>query len=298
MLKLKEMTCLVSRWACVLGLLAAPIVGCSDLDGDGGTGGTGGTGGVGGTGGAGATAGAGGTGGTGGEILEIFITVLANNPDGDDPPLEGVNICMEYDDTKNCFMTNASGRALVEFPSDRAFTQTMEKEGYGSTIGGAGENAFGADWRPSGALTFLMYTNSQLETIAAEQLELDPAYPWEGGIVGLVANTGVGLAGVTFEPVGSTIGEVGQGFYFDAATEQYSIDLEATTSFPAVYTRFPFAEGGFAGVTPGVQQFELSGAIGECHGPSFGWSGDTANSIRVPVREGYRTYGSMLCDAP
>ncbi|MGB5695067.1 MAG: hypothetical protein WBM46_05405 [Polyangiales bacterium] len=293
MLNLKEMTCLLSRWALVLGLLVAPIVGCSDLSGDGGTGGTGGNGGTGGD------AGNGGTGGTSGpELLQALVTYVANNPDGDDPPLEGVNACVEYGETQSCFLTNASGRAVVDFPADLAFTWTSEKEGYGSLIGGAGENAFGPAWRPSGALTLVMYTDAQLEAIAAEQLQLDPAYPWNGGIVGLVANTGTGLAGVTFAPVGSTIGAVGQAFYFDAGTEQYSIDLEATTSFPFVYDQFPFAEGGFTEVAPGVQQFEIGGMIGDCQGPSFGWSGDTANSIRVPVREGFRTYGSMQCDPP
>jgi hypothetical protein len=63
MLKLKDMTCLVSRWACVLGMLAVAVVGCSDLSGDGGAGGTGGSGGVGGTGGLGGTGGSAGTGG-------------------------------------------------------------------------------------------------------------------------------------------------------------------------------------------------------------------------------------------
>jgi hypothetical protein len=294
MLKLKEMTCLLSRWACVLGLLAAPIVGCSDLDGDSGTGGVGGTGGNSGAGGIGGTGGIGGAGGA--DTVLALYTILANNPDGDDPPLEGVKVC--FDDI--CALSDSRGRLALEGPTNQEITFTMEKEGYGSWISGGvvGENPFGGSYYNTGPLTFLMYTDAQLEAIAGEQLELDPAYPWEGGIVGLVANTSVGLAGVTFEPVGSTVGEVGQAFYFDAATEQYSIDLEATTSFAQVYTRFPFAEGGFAGVTPGVQQFELSGAIGDCHGPSWGWPGDTANSIRVPVREGFGTYGSMNCDPP
>lgn len=282
MLTNNDTTCLSSRWACVLGLLVLPIIGCSDPSSDG-AGGTGGTG------------GAGGQSGTGGspETLQIFATVVENNPGGVDQPLEGVNICVEYGDSKNCFMTGANGEAVVDFPANQAFTWTMEKDNYGSSIGGAGENAFGSDWRPSGPLTFPMYPDAQLEAIAAGQLQLDPANPWVGGIVGLVPNAGVGLPGVTFEPVGSTIGQVGQEFYFDDENDEYSLVLGATT---ATLVLQPFGMGGFTEVAPGVQQFEIGGAVGECYGPSFGWSGDTANSIRVPVRDGFRTYGSMNCD--
>jgi hypothetical protein len=66
MLKLKEMTCLLSRWALVLGLLALPIVACGETTGAGGSGGTGGTGGMAGSGG---SAGSGGTGGTTGQLF-------------------------------------------------------------------------------------------------------------------------------------------------------------------------------------------------------------------------------------
>jgi len=41
MLAIHEVTCLVSRWACVLGLLVLAIVGCGEATGAGGTGGSG-----------------------------------------------------------------------------------------------------------------------------------------------------------------------------------------------------------------------------------------------------------------
>jgi hypothetical protein len=51
MLKSRDMKSAVSRWLCVLGVLAVPIVGCDENSGAGGTGGSGGTSGDGGTGG-------------------------------------------------------------------------------------------------------------------------------------------------------------------------------------------------------------------------------------------------------
>jgi hypothetical protein len=100
---------------------------------------------------------------------------------------------------------------------------------------------------------------------------------------------------VTFAPVGSTIDAVGEAFYFDASTEQYSLDLEATTAFSGAADSLPLVQGGFADVTPEEQQFEFGGTAGDCL-VSWGWPGDAPNRIRVPVRKGFRTYGSMACD--
>jgi len=138
-----------------------------------------------------------------------------------------------------------------------------------------------------------MYTDAQLVAIA-EQLQIQ--YPWQGGMVGLLRWPSP-HAGVTFKPVGSTIDAVGKRFYFDAATEQYSVDLEATTAFIGLWD-FVLAEGGFAEVAAGEQQFEFGGTAGDCLRPSWGWPGDAPNRIRVPVRDGYVTYGSIVCDQP
>jgi hypothetical protein len=281
MLEVEDVTCLVSRWALLLGLLVAPIVGCSDLSGDGGAGGTGGSSGAGGIG------GTGGAGGTGGGIVRALFQATARNPGGTDPPLEGVEICQA--DTDNCVISNASGRAELDLPANQEITITYELEGYGSQVSGdVTDENFGSFDR--GPLPARMYTDAQLAAIAAT---LATPYPWEGGIVGLVRlpNT----AGVTFEPVGASIGAVGEAFYFDSAIEEYSVAIEATTVSVDVYDRFPLGEGGFTEVTPGVQQFELGGTAGDCTRPSIGWPGDTPNRIRVPVRDGHITYGSMVC---
>jgi hypothetical protein len=124
---------------------------------------------------------------------------------------------------------------------------------------------------------------------------LETPYPWEGGIVtlGVFDRNGAPLGGVTFEPVGSTADEVGQVFYYDAETQQYSLDLEETSAAAG-----PLIQGGFIEVTTGVREFEVTGAVGDCYGPEFGWPSDAPNRIRVPVRAGSRTGGTLNCDPP
>jgi len=96
--------------------------------------------------------------------------------------------------------------------------------------------------------------------------------------------------------VGSTVGAVGESFYYDSATDEYSLDLEAGTAVAENWL-LPLGAGGFAEVTPGVQQFEFGEHGATCEA-SWAWPGDTPNTIRVPVRDGYRTYGSMICAVP
>jgi hypothetical protein len=77
----------------------------------------------------------------------------------------------------------------------------------------------------------------------------------------------------------------------------YSLDLEATTAATITANTLPLAEGGFTEVTPGEQQFELGG----CDSPRllWGWPVEGApNRIRVPVREGFITFGSIVCGGP
>ncbi len=263
---------------CVCALGVVPLVGCSETAGEGGSGGSAGDG------------GSGGTGGTEVRVYQFLFTELKG--DGSTSVLEGVEMCDV--DTGNCVTSDELGRADLDVPANQEVTITMKKDGYGPRVtGDVSDETFGPEggtgpW-PVG---WRMSTDAQLSVIA-EQLQT--TYPWEGGIVGLLRWVSPS-AGVTFAPVGSTIDAVGEAFYFDAATEQYSLDLEATTSFPRPWD-FPLAEGGFAEVTPGERQFELGGTAGDCNVVSWGWPVDgTPNRIRVPVLEGYATYGSMVCD--
>jgi hypothetical protein len=294
--KLKEMTCLVSRSACLLGLLAVAVVGCSDLGGDGDAGGTGG---VSGTGGAGGTGGVGGTGGTPPPATwTMYYGFVSNNPA--DPPLEGVEVCAEYEDaTKRCETSDAAGRATLEVRTNTPFTLTVERQGYGSQIFGwtIGEQHYGASWYPDEPISnFVLWPDAQLAAVAAE---LETPYPLlEDGMVGLTccAEEEVVLAGVTFAPVGPTIDDVGDAFYATAPPDQYSLGLVETPAAFLWPSAMPLLEGGFTKVAPGVQQFEISGAVGNCRGG--GWPSDTANRIRVPVRAGFITRGYFNCSAP
>ncbi len=288
MLKLKDMTCLLSRWACLLGLLVAPTVGCSDLSGEGGAGGSGGTAGTGGSGGSGGAGGAGGA--VGPELAQVYWSLFENNPDGEDPPIEDVKICIEDSLGINCAMTNVQGKAVLDFATNEEVIVTIEKDNYNSYIMGFVEDT------DQGPFDSLMFSDDQLEALAAQ---LGTTYPWQGGIVGLWLGNRVGA---TFAPVGPSIDAVGEAFYFDATTEQYRLDLEAIPdpAYNGEWFAVPVGEGGFTEVTPGVQQFEVGGAVGECHGPVFGWPGDAPNRVRVPVREGFisRSFMSDSCDAP
>jgi len=262
------------------------VVGCADDDttGDGGSGGSGGAGG---------TAGDGGSGGI--EFRTYRMSITESDPSGVPRLLEGVEICEV--DTDNCVTTDEFGRADLDMPADQEVMITMEKDGYGPRLI---PDVSDETWGPSGGTDtgpagWRMYTDAQLATIAER---LGTTYPWQGGMVGLLwlSIPQAPHAGVIFAPVGSTIDAVGERFYYDSATEQYSLDLEATTAVVAGHL-LPLAEGGFTEVTPGEQQFELGGTAGDCTRPSWGWPVEGApNRIRVPVRDGYITYGSVICD--
>jgi len=249
---------------CALGLM--PLVGCSETSGTGGSGG-----------------GAGGS----GEFPSYVLTFTELKPDGTTPFLAGVQVCEADADPENCAVSNEFGDATLDVPVDQEIMFTIEKEGYGKWL-----MADVSDENTERTAGRRMYTDAQLEAVAGQ---LNTEYPWTGGIVGLVINPS-DVEGLTFAPVGSTVGAVGEPFYYDSATHEYSLDLEAGTEVAENWL-LPLGAGGFTEVTPGVQQFEF-GAPGRICEASWAWPGDTPNTIRVPVRDGYRTYGSMICAVP
>jgi len=226
------------------------------------------------------------------ELRTYRFNVAESLPDLNRAFSVGVQVCEA--DTDNCVTTDQFGSGKLDVRPNQEVAFTFEKEGFGPFIvGDVSDETFGPQCLGDGLVpTWVMYPNDQLAAIARQ---LQTPYPWEGGIVGLAKwvspNTGV-----TFAPVGSTIDAVGERFYFDAETEQYSLDLGATTAFPGLVDS-PLGEGGFTEVAPGDQQFEFGGTAGDCLCASWAWPVEGApNRIRVPVREGYRTYGSMVCD--
>ncbi len=268
---------------CVCSLGVLPILGCSETTGEGGAGGDAGTGGSAGMGGSGGTA------GTGGATVQYRLRLTVTEPDGSLANVQDVEVCEA--DTENCSMSDDLGVASIVVPADQEILFTIEKEGYGKWLTADVSD----ETRERVVVNRRMHTNAQLEAVAGQ---LGIEYPWMGGIVGLVRFPTVAQGGLTFTPVGSTADQVGDEFYYDGALEEYSVDLQATSAFDGVGYVLPLGDGGFAEITPGEQQFEYGGTAGDC-AVSWAWPGDTANTIRLPVREGYRTYGSMSsCTAP
>jgi hypothetical protein len=180
-------------------------------------------------------------------------------------------------------------------PANREVAFTVDKEGYGSWIFAnvtdqyfpVGERDPGSD-DPLGSNTVPLASHEYLAGIAED---LQVAYPWERGMVGL--QRWPSLDGVKFMPVGPTVDAVGKAFYLDMPNERYSLELDATTYAP-LWFEAPLAQGGFAEVVPGVHQFELTETTDACL-ISWAWPGDTPSRIRIPVRAGYTTYGSINC---
>ena len=247
--------------------------------------------------------GAGGGGGGAPEIAVLHAFLYEFDPPpwmvqpGDLPPemvpLAGVRVCQL--DTDNCMSSDAEGIVKLEVPRTNEETAfTMQKDGYGSlVVGNVTDERFheGHDDDERRPVIFPLYTEEVL-AIIAEQLRTP--YPWKGGMVSLIRWVSP-HPGVKFIPVGPTADQVGESFYWDASTGQYSVDATATPQF-LYLTEYPLAEGGFTEVTPGVQQFEFAGTAGHCTHASWAWPGDAPNRIRIPVLEGYITYGSMRCD--
>lgn len=269
-------------------MAAAFSFGCSESNAPGGSGGSAGVGGAAGDGGASGAGGVGGNGGSGGTPagLRTYPMVFLHTAPEGVSFLEGVEVCEA--DTENCATSDAVGQLSIDVPANQAVVFTMEKEGYGSVIHG---DVSDEDYGPAGggATPTIMYSDAEL-TAVAEQLET--TYPWKKGVVALARYPDEN-PGVTFTPVGYTADAVGGRFYYDQVSNEYSLELDATTEKRQSYL-LPLAEGGFLEVTPGTQQFEFGGTAGDCT-PSWGWTGDAPNRIRVPVRSGYVTYGSMKC---
>jgi len=231
------------------------------------------------------------------EVVEFRTyrwSVTESLPDLNASPSEGVEICEAG--TDNCDTTDFLGEAELHVPPNQEVSFTLEKEGYGPIlVPDVSDETYGpgGNGLPNVA-PFRIFPTEQLEVVAQQ---VGTTYPWEGGVVGLTLVQGPeGRAGVTFTPVGSTLDMVGEPFYFDAATEQYSLDLEATTA-RGQGNLLPLILGGFTEVTPGEQEFEFGGTAGDCDRISWAWPvKNEPNRIRVPVRAGYLTYGSIVCD--
>jgi hypothetical protein len=186
-------------------------------------------------------------------------------------PAEGVEVCET--DTINCVETDADGEARLTLPRDEVVSYTLSKDGYTPwLVADVTEPGFAA----VNSTGWIMFSEAQMAELAAD---LMMPYPWTGGWIALRAFPR--MAGVTFD----LVGETATGYYNDEAGT-VRLDLTATTSG---------GDGGFLEVTPGEHQLEFGGTATGCVA-SFAWPGDAPNQIKVPVKVGYITWGTMRCD--
>ena len=268
--RIHEVMYAFSRWTCVVGVLALPVLGCSDTSGgaSGGSGGSGGTAGIGGTG------GDGGSGGRGGTVTMLTTTleVLSN---GTTMPLEGVHVCQL--DTDNCAISDEAGRVALEYPANIETGYTAEKEGYGPYL-----TTFTTDERFPGSSGEPMYTPEQLEAIAAPL-----GVPWTNGIVATLTTPPVVGASVSLASPART------PFYLNAMGEYTSgLDASATTE----WWPYPFGMAAFADLPDGEHVIEFGGTAADCGPSRWGWPGDSPTQVRVLVRAGYIGAAGLHCD--
>jgi len=240
-------------------VLALGVMGCSETAGTGGSGEDGGAAGMGGQ---------GGEAGTNGEPVSLLVYISSFEPPLPADGVEGLSICEL--ETDNCVVTDAGGYATLE-GSAGEIALSMEGAGMGPYIYTYILRAGGPPLALGNA------TESRFEEMFG--LVMSP-YPMEGTgaiwVSGLPEGTRLTLLNGTDKP-----------FYAEGDVKQsWNPDLSAATSREG---------GGFVEVAPGDYQIAVSGTSKNCL-PARGWPGDSENTVRMPVREGYLSSARLKCD--
>ena len=180
-----------------------------------------------------------------------------------------VRVCVL--DTGNCAVTNSSGNATLEVFAEQETAYTMEE-------GGLAPHIYMHVPRVGVPLGVGNSTVARME----ENFGLvDSPYPMRG----------TGAIWVSGSPEGATLtllNGTGKPFYTeDNERQSWNPDLTAATS--------PRLGGGFVEVVPGDYQVEVSGTSESCV-PARGWPGDSVNTVRMPVREGYLSSARVECE--
>ena len=212
----------------------------------------------------------------GASTVTLNLTVNTYEPGVDPEPVAGAEVCVL--DTEDCATASSDGVAVVNLPANSETGVTVRAVGFNPTIvpETTGEN-FNADQ------TTTVLSEGVAATLGA-LLEID--YPLDGtGVVALNAvlplpDSG-GLPGASYSLTTGT----GTGYYLNAGgIPVYALD--ATTA--------PLGSGGYVEVTPGTIEIDVGGSASDCI-PAAGWAGTSANSIRLPVRDGFFTVGVTRC---
>lgn len=160
---------------------------------------------------------------------------------------------------------------------------TFVREGYLSVI-----VPFNSDLTGETTTTTNMGTNEIVQVFADILMS---AFPTTTGVTTIVANQeGAGtdganapLAGVTYELI------TGSGI-------RYFVDDATGTILPSrmlMETQAP-GWGGFIEMPAGTVEVQYGGTATNCT-RTFAWAGSAANQIRMPVRAGFQTQATFLC---
>ena len=213
-------------------------------------------------------------GGCGGSGDTAILVVLPLDVDEQDngTPLPDVTVC--ENGTTNCDLSDSTGRAELQLCVDQETSYTNEKDGYGSQLRADVLTAAGESVSP------WMRVDADLKTRYDSVVS---PYPQEGTgtVFVIVGARDGGPDGATLELIDAT----GKAFYVDE-NGNWVLGLTATTSA---------GTGGFVEVSPGEVEVEIGGTASNCL-IEYAWPSDSANTIRLPVREGFMTVARVNCD--
>ncbi len=205
----------------------------------------------------------------------------ANLAGGDPTPIAGATVCEV--DTNNCVTTDANGQGTLDLPRNVDSAVTFVHDDYLSVI-----TPFNSDLTGDTTTTTLMGTNEIVQVFA--DILMSP-FPTTTGVTTIIANQeGAGadganapLAGVTYELV------TGSGI-------PYFVDDTTGTVLPSrmlTETQAP-GWGGFIEMPAGTVEVRYGGTATNCT-RGFAWEGSAPNQIRMPVRAGFQTQATILC---
>ena len=214
----------------------------------------------------------GGCGGSGTATLTVLPLEIDEQDHG--TPLPGVTVC--ENGTTNCDLSDSTGRAVLQLCVDQETSYTVEKDEYGSQLRAdvltAAGDTVGPFMRVDADLKI------QYERVMSPYPQVDT-----GTVYVLVGQVGGGsIEGATLKLIGAT---GGTAFYLDEEGK-WDPDLPATTST---------GQGGFVEVRSGLVEVEIGGTASNCL-VVRAWPSDSANTIRLPVRQDYMTVAVVNCD--
>lgn len=203
----------------------------------------------------------------------------ANLAGGDPTPIAGATVCEV--DTTNCATTDANGQATLDLPRNVDSAVTAVHDDYLSVIVPFNSAATGET-----TTTTLMGTNEIVQVFA--DILMSP-FPTTTGVTTIVTNrqnpdgTVTPLAGVTYELI------TGSGIaYFVNDTTGTVLPSRMLTE-----TQGP-GWGGFVEMPAGTVEIRFGGTATNCT-RAFAWEGSAPDRIRMPVRAGFQTQATILC---